>query len=335
MTNTTLQHLADKLGAEIEPQYYNIVIKSVASLDEAESKDITFFENSKLLPKLQSTKAAAVIISPKDAKLYSGCKLIVANPRYAFAILSHMFIYESTISGIHASAVIATSATIHPSATITANCVIGESVTIGENVTIGANCTIADYVTIDSGTTLLPNVAVMHRCKIGARCIIASGAVIGSDGFGYAFDKNAWHKIAHLGIVEIFDDVEIGANTTIDRGTIGKTVLHQGVKLDNQIQVGHNVVIKDHTIIAGCTGIAGSTVIGKYCRIGGGVNINGHINIADMVIIAGSTTVTNSIAKPGTYSSTLSAQPSFEWNRNQSVYRNLHKIIKTIKTSGD
>ena len=332
MVDTTLKYLADKINADIDSKYNNVVIESIAALDEAGATDITFFENRKLLSELQSTKAAAVIISPEDAELYNGHKLIVPNPRYALAVLSSIFEYSNAASGIHQTAVVAESATIHPSAIIGANSVIGENVTINASVTIGANCTIADHVTIDNDTTLSPNAAVMHHCEIGKRCIIASGAVIGSDGFGYAFDNNAWHKIAHVGIVKIFDDVEVGANTTIDRGTFGATVLHRGVKLDNQIQIGHNVIIKDHTIIAGATGIAGSAVIGKYCRIGGGVNINGHINIADGVVITGASTVTNSITKSGTYSATLSAQPSFEWNRNQAIYRKLYKIIKNIKT---
>lgn len=332
MTDTTLKYLADKINADINSKYNNVVIKSIAALDEAGATDITFFENRKLLSELHSTKAAAVIISPEDAELYNGHKLIVPNPRHALAVLSNIFEYKNMASGIHKTAVVPESATIHPSAIIGANCVIGESVTINENVTIGANCTLADHVIIDCGTTLAPNATVMHHCEIGKRCIISSGAVIGSDGFGYAFDNNAWHKIAHVGIVKIFDDVEIGANTTIDRGTFGATILHRGVKLDNQIQIGHNVVIKDHAIIAGCTGIAGSTVIGKYCRIGGGVNINGHINIADGVVVAGASTVTSSITKLGTYSTALSAQPSFEWNRNQAIYKKLYKIIKNIKT---
>lgn len=332
MVDTTLKYLADKINADIDDKYADVVVKAIAALDEAGDADITFFENRKLLSELKNTKAAAVIISPKDADLYRGCKLVVPNPRYALAVLSKLFEYKSTASNIHKTAVVAGSATVHNSAIIGANCVIGEGVNIAENVTIGANCTIDDYAAIGSGTVLCSGASVMHHSEIGERCIIASGAVIGSDGFGYAFDNNAWHKIAHVGIVKLCDDVEVGANTTIDRGTFGATVIHKGVKLDNQIQIGHNVVINEHTIIAGCTGIAGSAVIGKYCRIGGGVSINGHINIADGVAIAGASTVTNSIAKPGSYSTAFSAQPSFEWNRNQAIYKKLHKIIKNIGT---
>ena len=212
---------------------------------------------------------------------------------------------------------------IHPTAIIGKNCEIEAS------ASIGPYCVIGQGVVIGEKTRLYANVVLYHKVKIGKRCLLHSGVVVGSDGFGNANEKGVWHKIHQLGTVIIGNDVEIGANTTIDRGAIGDTVIGDGVKLDNQIQIGHNVHIGAHTAIAGCTGIAGSTKIGRYCMIGGGVGITGHIEITDGVIISGKSAVGKSITKPGMYASSIPAMPFRTWGR---ILVRLAQLVENKKT---
>ncbi|MFN7098396.1 MAG: UDP-3-O-(3-hydroxymyristoyl)glucosamine N-acyltransferase, partial [Gammaproteobacteria bacterium] len=216
-------------------------------------------------------------------------------------------------------------------ASIAANVVIGDEVKIGKNAVIQAGCAINSNVEIGTDTWLWPHVTVYHGTQIGARTIIHSGAVIGSDGFGFAFHQGKYHKIPQIGNVRIGNDVEIGANTTVDRGALADTVIGNGVKLDNQIQVGHNVEIGDHTVIAAGTGIAGSTKIGKYCRIGGLVGFAGHITIADQVNITAMASVAQSIDEPGIYSSGIPAAPFQSWRRNMVRFQQLDNIARRLK----
>ncbi|CAL7963975.1 UDP-3-O-(3-hydroxymyristoyl)glucosamine N-acyltransferase [Gammaproteobacteria bacterium] len=325
----TLQELAKFLAAEFwgDP---NCLITGIGSLDKATPSQISFLKSHHYSKYLATTKAAAVIARPEHAEQNSGNWIIVNDPYLAYAKISGFFDDAPIISpGIHATALIGEDCEIGAGTSIGPYCVIGHRVKIGENAQIAAGSVISDDVVIGEKTKLCANVVLYHRVKIGKRCLLHSGAVIGSDGFGNANEKGVWHKIYQLGTVIIGNDVEIGANTTVDRGAISDTIIEDGVKLDNQIQVGHNVHIGAHTAIAGCTGIAGSTKIGRYCMIGGGVGITGHIEITDGVIISGKSAIGKSITKPGMYASSIPAMPYRTWGR---VLVRLAKLGENKKT---
>jgi len=234
-------------------------------------------------------------------------------------------------TGIHSSVVIGDNCTIAMSARIAAQVFIGANVQIGDNVVIGPGCIIENDVKIGADSRLMSNVTLCRKVIIGQRVRIHPGVVIGADGFGIANDNGNWLKIPQVGKVIIGDDVEIGANTTIDRGAIDDTIISNGVKLDNQIQIGHNVFIGEHTVIAGCVGISGSTRIGSHCAIGGGTGIAGHIEITDGVQLTGMSMVTKSIMAAGTYSSGIPVEPTREWHRNVVRYRQLDKLNDKLK----
>lgn len=312
----TLRQLADILQAQLEGDE-GIIITNIAPLDRAKEGDISFLVDQNYQQYLFNTKASAVLVKAKDVvSAISSAVLIVPDPYVAYAKISALFAAIPAVAvGAHPTAIIGNNCHISPKAAIGANCVIGDDVTIGDNASIGAGCAIGDGSVIAEDTRLNANVSVYYGTSIGKRCLIHSGAVIGSDGFGMANDKGVWRKIYQLGRVIIGDDVEIGANTTVDRGALDDTVIEDGVKLDNQIQVGHNVKIGAHTAIAGCVGIAGSTKIGRHCMIGGGAGINGHIEIADGTIITARSNVYESITTPGIYASAIPAVPHRQWWR--------------------
>ncbi|HEY0268749.1 MAG TPA: UDP-3-O-(3-hydroxymyristoyl)glucosamine N-acyltransferase, partial [Methyloradius sp.] len=253
-------------------------ISRVASITNAQPGHITFLRESKYRSQLATTKASAVILSPENQALTNLPRIVTENPYAYFARVSELLnpiqAYEG---GIHQTAVVDVSAQIPASCHIAANVVIGSDVILGENVVIGNNCTIGKGVIIGENTTLQANVTIYHDCLLGKHCVIAAGTVIGADGFGYANDDGKWVKIPQVGRVMIEDHVEIGANTTIDRGALDDTVIETGCKLDNLIQIGHNCRIGAHSVIAGCVGIAGSAIIGKRCKIGGAAMILGHL----------------------------------------------------------
>lgn len=207
---------------------------------------------------------------------------------------------------------------------------LGDNVVIGDNIVLGAGCFIGDYSSLDVGCYIWPRVTLYHQVILGKRVIIHSGAVIGSDGFGMVNENGAWRKIPQLGGVTIGDDVEVGANTTIDRGTLENTVIESGVKLDNQIQIAHNVVVGAHTAIAACVGIAGSTRVGKHCMIGGATGISDHLEIADGVMMTGMTMVTQSITQPGIYSSGTGFQDNRTWRKNVARFKQLDEIVRRL-----
>lgn len=283
----------------------SLVITGIAPLDKAQAGQISFLESSSYRQFLTTTKASAVLVKEAfvDTNIATNF-LVVADPYVSYAKLTKLF-YELPPSkiGIHPTAVIGENCKIDPTTSIGANCVIGDNVTIAQNSRIEPGCVIGNGTEIGADSRICANVTLYQRIKIGQRCLIHSGAVIGSDGFGNANNHGVWQKIYQFGRVKIGDDVEIGANTTIDCGALDDTVIEEGAKLDNQIQLGHNVRIGAHTAIAGCTGIAGSVTIGKHCMIGGKVSINGHIEIADGVIVTGNSSVMTSITKPGIYTS--------------------------------
>lgn len=280
----------------------SIEIHGIASLADAGAGQIAFLDNPKYQKFLATTQASAVVLSQEHASACSTNKLITNNPYLAYAKIATLFAPNlRPTAGIHPTAVIADSATVHPSASIGPHVVIEEQAEIGANVIVRANCVIGQSVVIGDDSMLWPNVSIFYGVHVGKRCEIYSGVVIGSDGFGFAPSQEGWFKIPQLGTVIIGDDVSIGSNTTIDRGSTLNTVIGNGVKLDNLIQIAHNVNIGDHTVVAGCTGIAGSTTIGKHCQIGGGAGIAGHITITDYVGIAGMSPITKSIHQSGQY----------------------------------
>jgi UDP-3-O-[3-hydroxymyristoyl] glucosamine N-acyltransferase len=309
------------------------VIHGVCTIHRAETGRITFLMNSLYKKYLPTTEAAAVILTAEDAAECPVNAIVSRDPYYTYSQIAAYFDDKPIPAiGIHPSAVIGKNCTIDPSVSIGAHCVIGDHVHLAANVVISANCTIGDYSEIDADTVLHAHVTLYHKIKIGKRVCIASGTVIGSDGFGIAKHKGVWHKVPQLGGVVIEDDVEMGSNCSIDRGAIDDTVIKKGAKLDNLIQLGHNVQIGEQTAIAGCVGIAGSTVIGNNCLIGGGTGFAGHLTIADNVMITGMTAVTKSIREPGIYSSGVGGlMTNLEWRKNSARLHRLDQLIERVK----
>ncbi len=332
----TLGAIADAIGAVVEGDR-DCLISGVATLESASRGDITFLANSRYRKFLKSTKASAVIIAADDSSECPTNCLIVEEPYLGYArAATLLFPAEKPDAGIHPSASVSTDAVIDESAYIGARCVIESGVTVGANSVIGPGTVLKEGVVIGRECHLVANVTICHKSHLMNRILIHPGVVIGADGFGIAKDKDGWLKVPQLGIVRIADDVEIGANTTIDRGALGDTVIEKGVKLDNQIQIAHNVFIGAHTAIAACSGIAGSARIGKNCAIGGGVGILGHLEIVDNVHVTAMSLVTNSITKPGVYSSGTPLEESRPWRKNYVRMKQLddmaHRISKLEKT---
>ena len=309
----SLAELARRTGARVEGDP-EIQIFRVAPLKEAGAGDITFLSNPKYRADVAGTRASAVILAPAAIDLTPLPRLVHDNPYVCFARVAQILdTYPVAAPGIHPSASVAPSAKI------------------GAGVSIGACAVVGAEVEIGAGSVIHPNVTLYPRVRIGARVIIHAGAVIGSDGFGFANEDGRWVKIPQSGGVLIGDDVEIGAGTTIDRGALADTVIEEGAKLDNQIQVGHNVRIGAHTAIAGCVGIAGSADIGRYCTIAGAAKILGHLKIADHVNISVDTLVTKSITEAGTYSGSFPNAPHREYLKIAVLVRNLGRMEERIR----
>jgi UDP-3-O-[3-hydroxymyristoyl] glucosamine N-acyltransferase len=330
MIKKKLAELAVLVEAKIEGDA-EVIISGVGSLASAHSGQISFFDNLKYRSFLKTTQASAVILKEayvKDCPV-NVAKLIVTDSYYAYAKIAGVFEdLKPIVPGIQATAVIGEGCHIDSTASIGAHVVIGDGVTVGARTCIDPGCYVGDRCVLGSDCHLWSNVTLYHQVTLGNRVMIQSGAVIGSDGFGFAFHAGVWHRVPQLGGVLIQDDADIGANTTIDRGAIEDTVIGQDVKLDNLIQIGHNVRVGDHTIMAGCTGIAGSTELGKYCMLGGGCRLAGHIKIADGVILTGTASVMKSIAEKGMYSSGMSCMKHSEWKRNMVRFRHLDQMMK-------
>jgi len=331
MAEFSLQELATEVGGTLHGQVDHMVSR-VATIQNATPDSITFLANRSYSKFLNNTKAAAVILQENDLDSCPVSAIVSNNPYLAYArIASKLNPPDKTTAGIHHSAVVDDSASIHESASIAACCVIGKNVAIGEDVCIGPGCVIEDNVVIKANSRLVANITICHGVSVGKNVLMHPGVVVGGDGFGIANDNGKWLKVPQLGSVRIGDEVEIGANTTIDRGALEDTTIENGVKLDNQIQVAHNVAIGEHTAIAGCTGIAGSTSIGKYCAIGGASSIVGHIDIADKVQLTVASTVTKSINEPGLYSSGTPLETNAKWHRNFIRFRSLDAMAKRIR----
>ncbi len=326
MAAFTLREIVARLGGEAVGEA-KAPLTGVATLDSAGPSEIAFLANPRYRAKLATTKAGAVILGRGDRDAAPMPRIVSDNPYAYYARTVALFHPEPpVVPGVHPTAQVDRSARIDPGAQVGAYAVVGARTVVARGASIGAQVSLGADVAIGEATRVHPGVAVYDRCRIGARCIVHSGAVIGADGFGMARDAGRWIKIPQVGAVAIGDDVEIGANTTIDRGALDDTVIEEGVKLDNQIQVAHNCVIGAHTVIAGCTGISGSVTIGKSCMIGGGVGIVGHISICDHVTISGMTLVAKSITQPGTYTSGLPMMPHAQWLRNAALLRRLDRI---------
>ncbi|WP_300653622.1 UDP-3-O-(3-hydroxymyristoyl)glucosamine N-acyltransferase [Pseudomonas sp.] len=327
----TLGQLAERLGATLRGAA-DQVISGLATLQEAGPDHLSFLANPQYRKYLADCRAAAVLLTAADADSYSGNALVVANPYLAYAQLSHLFDRKpQAAAGVHATAWVADEAQVDASASVGAYAVIERGARIGAGVTIGAHCVIGARSQIGEGGWLAPRVTLYHDVRIGKRVVIQSGAVIGGEGFGFANEKGVWQKIAQIGGVVIGDDVEIGANTTIDRGALADTLIGNGVKLDNQIMIAHNVQIGDNTAMAGCAGISGSTKIGKNCMIAGGVGMVGHIEVCDGVFVTGMTMVTRSITEPGSYSSGTAMQPAGEWRKSAARIRQLDDMARRLQ----
>lgn len=329
-----LADIAAQLGGEVvgDPETR---VSQVATLKSAGPEHISFFAQGRYREELQATRAGAVIVSAEERDATTLPRIVCADPYLYFAQVSRLLNPPAPVQpGVHPSAVIDASAFIDPTAHIGPGCVIEAGANIGPGVAVGAGCIVGARSTIGEGSRLYPRVTIYADCVIGRRAIIHSGAVIGADGFGFAQQQGRWLKIPQIGRVVIGDDVEIGANTTIDRGALDDTVIEEGVKLDNQIQIGHNCRIGAHTAIAGCAGIAGSTTIGRHCMIGGAAMIGGHLHIADRVVISGGTWVTRSIEEPGMYLSVIPATPVREWRRTVALLRGLDKLYERVRRSG-
>ncbi len=330
--NYTIKDLADAIGGTVDGDA-SIEISGINTPAEANAGQITFLSDSRYKKELSNTAASAVILRQEDRDACPVTALLVANPYAAYAKVANL-LYPSKKekTGTHSSAVVGEECDIAADVWIGPHCYVGNNVHIAAGCQVGPGCLIEDNVRIGSETVLLGNVTVMHDCDLGERVLIHPGAVIGSDGFGQANDNGRWLKIPQVGRVLVGDDVEIGANTTIDRGSIGDTIIEEGVKLDNLVHIAHNVRVGAHTVMAAGTGIAGSTVIGRNCMIGGSVGISGHLIIADNVTLTGRTTVLQSIKEPGVYSSGTPAEPNRQWHKNYSRFKQLDEIAKRIKT---
>ncbi len=324
----TLAEIAAQLGGDVlgDPQTR---IAQVASVGKAGEGDITFLANPKFRSQLATCKASAVILRADAADDFAGARIVTANPYAYYARIATLLNpYSAGFSGVHPSAVIGSP--VPENVAIGPNVVVGQGVVLGEGVVLNAGCVIGDGVSIGAGTVLYPKAIVYHDCQIGSSCIIHSGAVIGADGFGFAPDGQDWVKIPQIGRVVIGDDVEIGANTTVDRGAIDDTVIEDGCKLDNLVHIGHNCVIGKNSVMAGCAGIAGSTVFGEHCIVGGAGMISGHLNIVAGTTISGGSTLMKSIAKPGVYTSVFPIDTHEDWLRNASHLRRLSKLADRI-----
>ena len=314
----------------------DLTVTGIASLASAGTTDIAFLSSSKLRALAAQSRAGALILSPLDdpvvAATYPGARIVAANPQAYFArAADYLLGPRLAVPGIHASAVVHPLARIDPDASIGPHVTVDAGAFVKAGAVIDAGCHIGRDAIIGEHTHFFANVSFHARCVIGARGIVHAGAVIGGDGFGFAVEDGVYIKIPQVGRVVIGDDVDIGSNTSVDRGALDDTVIGDGVKLDNQIQIGHNCRIGAHTAMAGCVGVAGSAIIGKYCTFGGAAMVNGHIEIVDHVDITAGTLVAHSIREPGRYTGFYPISRNAEWERNAALLRNLSSLREKIR----
>jgi len=327
-----LRQLAEALQLEFQGDP-DIEISGVATLQSAAAGDLCFIQRRIYLPELARSACAAVLVPGELAAEVDGRAVLISeDPQRSFVMAIEALQLEPAPppAGIHPSAQVAASARVAGDAAVGALAVIGEHSVIGRGTRIGAGCVIEEAVRVGADCHLHARVTLAHHVVLGDRCIVHSGAVIGADGFGLVTENDHWRKVPQLGSVRIGDDVEIGANTTIDRGALDDTVIEEGCKLDNQIQVAHNVRIGAHTAIAGCVGIAGSAEIGRYCKIAGAAMILGHLRIADRVTVTASSLVSRDIPEAGVYSSGMPLMENRQWRRSTVRYKQLESLAQRI-----
>lgn len=327
----TLKEIVAKLGGEIVGDGDTSVSK-LASLAHAKAGQISFLANPKYRGLLATTEASAVILSDEQKDACTLARIITDNPYAYFAKLSALMNPVLPVeTGVHVLASVHSSATVPSSCSVAAHAVISNDVVLGEAVIVASGAYIGAGVTIGAGTKIDANAVIYHQCTIGNCCVIGAGSVIGGDGFGYAENEGQWIKIPQVGGVVIEDDVEIGANTTIDRGAIDDTVIEEGTKIDNLVQIGHNCKVGAHTVIAGCVGVAGSATIGKHCKIGGAAMILGHLSIADGVTISPGSMITRSLEATGTYTALMPFQTHDAWLKTAANIRRLGDLADKVK----
>lgn len=307
-------------------------IRFVSTLRAAGPGSIAFLSNQKYRPYLADTGASAVILSEELLDECPVAALVSDDPYVTYARVANALYPAETVQAgaVHPTAVVAEDADIHHSVSIGPHCVVESGVRLACGVVLGPACVVQRDCSLGEDTRLVARVTLCHRTQLGVRCLIHPGAVLGSDGFGLANDRGIWLKIPQVGRVVLGDDVEVGANTTIDRGAIEDTVIEDGVKLDNQIQLGHNVRVGAHSLIAGCAGISGSVTIGRQCTIGGGAGFGGHLELTDNVVITGFSRVSKSIREPGIYTSGTPLQKQQDWQKNTVRYRQLEKMAQRL-----
>jgi len=327
----TLGELAGKIRGELQKGNPDCRVSAVATLQHARAGDISFLANPGYRKYLHDTRASAVILGEEDAADCPAAVIVSVNPYASYARAAALLAPAARArSGVHPAAVLDDDCEVDSTAWVGPHCIVEKGAVIHAGAQLAGGCFVGSGSVVGADSRLSVNVVICHDVSIGERVHILPGAVIGSDGFGLANEDGRWLNVPQLGSVRVGNDAEIGANTTIDRGALDDTVLEEGVRLDNQIQVAHNVHIGAHTAIAGCVGISGSAKIGKYCMIGGGAGIVGHLEITDHVIITGMTMVTKSITKPGVYSSGVPAQENDAWNRTYARMRQLDRLARKV-----
>lgn len=329
--SVSLGELAVRFGCELrgDPEAR---VDRVATLGHADSHSLAFLANPHYRQQLATTAAGAVVLDAASAAECATAALICDNPHATYArIAGILHPFPAAPPGTHPSAVVAPGARIDPSAHVGALSVVGEGAVVGARTFIGPQCLLEEGVIVGEDVRLTARVTVCRRVEIGARTVIQPGAVIGGDGFGFAQERGRWIKVPQTGAVRIGPDVEIGANTTIDRGAIDDTVIEEGVKLDNLIMIAHNVRVGAHSALAACVGISGSTSIGRRCMIGGQVGIGGHLTISDDVIITGCTMVSHSIPRPGVYSGGIPLEEAHVWRRLVARFKRIDSFATRLK----
>lgn len=328
----SLGELAVRFGCELRGGDPEARIDHVATLAAADAQSLTFVANPHYRQQLATTAAGAVVLDADSAADCATAALVCENPHATYArIAAVLHPHPAAPPGTHPSAVIAPGARIDPTAHVGALSVIGEGAIVGARAFVGPQCHIGEGATVGEDARLTARVTVCRRVQIGARAVIQPGAVIGGDGFGFAQERGRWIKVPQTGTVRIGADVEIGANTTIDRGAIEDTVIEEGVKLDNLIMIAHNVRVGAHSALAACVGVSGSTSIGRHCMIGGQVGIGGHLTITDNVIITGCTMVSHSIPRPGVYSGGIPLEEAHVWRRLVARFKRIDSLATRLK----
>lgn len=330
-----VQSLAAAVPAELVGNP-DVQIERLSTLDAAGPHDLSFLSHPKYLARLAQSAAACVVVAPgaREAAVSRGACIVVDDPYHYFALITQLWKRRhgsQPAPHIHPSAFIDPAATLAPDVSVGAFACIAAGAVIGAGARIAEHCVIGQHVHVGAESRLSARVTVANGCHIGERCIVHPGAVIGADGFGFAPHEGQWVKIEQLGAVRIGNDVEIGANTCIDRGALQDTVLEDGVKLDNLVQIGHNVRIGKHTAMAGCAGVAGSATIGAHCTVGGGAIVLGHLRLADHVHISAASVVTRSILKPGHYTGLFPIDDNTAWEKNAATLKQLHVLRERLK----